>query len=1372
MLEFLLTVLILYLVANRINHLKTLLEERIAELDNQVHFLNDKVNSLKRRVERQERSDAKAVAAASQIAAEKALNVEPQAKEAPATSSSTDNITKSDQPETSKPSLPGKPAVDEFSSLSFDQQGKSASGQSTSETPNERDLKSYEWLKEAKSSGSVAAAVVKKNKDQKAGKHENAEQVKSSGETSADIAAEHFKAEESAGQTTPKTNIDAGTGGPGGPKGPDKPGDDWGEGWRRFKSSVDWEQFTGAMLFAWLGGLALFIGAGFFVKYSIDKNLISPVMRLVIGAIVGLGMIGGSFWFERGRYDTMRHTFASGGIGVLYSVFFAATLYYEYLPRPVGFVSLSVISAAAFVLALFHRGVAISVLGGVGAYITPLLVTTGQGGLVSLFVYLTLVNVGIYQVVKRLESNALLLFASVGTMLSLACGTFLANPAPEGIDIFIAWATNLFLFGVFLDLLKSDPVVSTSIRWTGRLLFIGIALIAGLVTLDSSSCAPMAMMAAAVAVATALAFRQPGWHEMVVPYSAFTFLIAAFWTLTRFNAESSHWAFLAFFIYGLAGGVGPVLLIYRNGLSERFLTWFRIFPVAVALLLLLTLVVTPNMSFLFWPVTIGLQLVGIFISMIFGALPQLVAMTVILVIAAIIWITSGSTLALPLAFYGFLLVAGALIVLVTFLCLARVAEWGSALKLSPELTDKARLNPTMTEWMASAPILGIFVLLGLAFAMPGQVDPNPGMLTMVCFMAISITLSRRLNFEYMGAITLIAAGFAQFFWALRPDLASSGMSFTSLLWSGILYLLSLILPFVILQDFSRTRKIWMSWSIFEVAQAIFFVYAADHIWAREFSGWIPVVLAFLKLPVVARLVSQLEGRPERNSILACHGGVLLFYISLTPFLLLETGWIGLVLVLESLALLWLNHRVEHNGLRRVAAIMAPVGLYLLLSWLPQMKGPDSIIILNPAVMSVLLATLAMFAAARLAPHPDEHLWRWNIRNYFTWIAVLTGFYLVNLVVADVFTGSFVTTGSTIRFIPVYGNILHMLVYTSLWALFGAILWRRSDLPMAFRVFGLILLCFGVLWLFAFPFRYGYAVAEMAPLFNLGLLAYMPIILILLYLFLTEPWGQSSVSIKNFFLAMLLITGFLALKVIKATIFQAGQPLDLFQAKTASMAVASAAGWIIYGLAMLVWPKRLDRPFRVAGLVLMTLGLVRTMLFPFRFSVEFGAMTPLFNRPGALFAFAIVVLIWLTRRKQDERWPLASIDSQPLFATMLALMVFYVLNIEIASVFGQKEHAFSLLTRGSLSHQLGYSLGWLVYAIGLLVSGIRWNQERARQAALILVLVTSAKIFLKDLWSLGQLYRVASFIGLAFVLMLVSYLYQRFLSKSGVKADEK
>lgn len=73
------------------------------------------------------------------------------------------------------------------------------------------------------------------------------------------------------------------------------------------------------------------------------------------------------------------------------------------------------------------------------------------------------------------------------------------------------------------------------------------------------------------------------------------------------------------------------------------------------------------------------------------------------------------------------------------------------------------------------------------------------------------------------------------------------------------------------------------------------------------------------------------------------------------------------------------------------------------------------------------------------------------------------------------------------------------------------------------------------------------------------------------------------------------------------------------------------------------------------------------------------------------------------------------------------------------------------------------LSWLLYSIGLLVVGIKWDTSKVRWAALILMVGTAFKIFFMDLWRLGQLYRVASFIGLAAVLILVSFLYQRFLT---------
>jgi len=39
------------------------------------------------------------------------------------------------------------------------------------------------------------------------------------------------------------------------------------------KPRINWEVFMGVKLFAWIGGLALFLGVGFFVKYSFEHDL-------------------------------------------------------------------------------------------------------------------------------------------------------------------------------------------------------------------------------------------------------------------------------------------------------------------------------------------------------------------------------------------------------------------------------------------------------------------------------------------------------------------------------------------------------------------------------------------------------------------------------------------------------------------------------------------------------------------------------------------------------------------------------------------------------------------------------------------------------------------------------------------------------------------------------------------------------------------------------------------------------------------------------------------------------------------------------------------------------------------------------------------
>jgi hypothetical protein len=87
--------------------------------------------------------------------------------------------------------------------------------------------------------------------------------------------------------------------------------------------------------------------------------------------------------------------------------------------------------------------------------------------------------------------------------------------------------------------------------------------------------------------------------------------------------------------------------------------------------------------------------------------------------------------------------------------------------------------------------------------------------------------------------------------------------------------------------------------------------------------------------------------------------------------------------------------------------------------------------------------------------------------------------------------------------------------------------------------------------------------------------------------------------------------------------------------------------------------------------------------------------------------------------------------------------------------------FNFLT-ASLAQELSYTIGWAVFAIGMLIAGIALHVRGARIAALALLFITILKCFLHDLGRLGGLYRVGSLLGLAISLVLVGLLLQKFV----------
>ena len=83
---------------------------------------------------------------------------------------------------------------------------------------------------------------------------------------------------------------------------------------------------------------------------------------------------------------------------------------------------------------------------------------------------------------------------------------------------------------------------------------------------------------------------------------------------------------LIFFLYGVIAGLGPVFIIRKHGLDANSLTWLKIFPAALAAIAVLIFLKHDATSFFFWPMLLGISVIGIFISMLIGSIISVVVL--------------------------------------------------------------------------------------------------------------------------------------------------------------------------------------------------------------------------------------------------------------------------------------------------------------------------------------------------------------------------------------------------------------------------------------------------------------------------------------------------------------------------------------------------------------------------------------------------------------------------------------------------------------------------------------------------------------------------------------------------------------------------
>ncbi|XHR28288.1 MAG: DUF2339 domain-containing protein [Chthoniobacteraceae bacterium] len=142
--------------------------------------------------------------------------------------------------------------------------------------------------------------------------------------------------------------------------------------------AISLEQFMGAKLFAWIGGLALFFGIAFFIKYSFEQNLIPPQVRAATGFLAGIGLLVGGVIMKRKETAVTAQTLCSTGVLVLYGVTFACNGLYHFPCFGTGptFLLMTLITAVAFLLSVRLNAMVVAVLGIAGGFLTPILLST------------------------------------------------------------------------------------------------------------------------------------------------------------------------------------------------------------------------------------------------------------------------------------------------------------------------------------------------------------------------------------------------------------------------------------------------------------------------------------------------------------------------------------------------------------------------------------------------------------------------------------------------------------------------------------------------------------------------------------------------------------------------------------------------------------------------------------------------------------------------------------------------------------------------------------------------------------------------------------------------------------------------------------
>ena len=160
------------------------------------------------------------------------------------------------------------------------------------------------------------------------------------------------------------------------------------------KQPSDLEKIIGESWINKIGILIVVIGVAIGAKYSIENELISPLTRIILGYLMGIGLLGFGIKLKP-KFEGYSAVLVSGAISIFYFITYFAYSFYDLIPQALAFVMMLIFTAFTVFTAIKYNRVVIAHIGLIGAYAVPFLLSSGSGRVDILFSYMLIINLGI-----------------------------------------------------------------------------------------------------------------------------------------------------------------------------------------------------------------------------------------------------------------------------------------------------------------------------------------------------------------------------------------------------------------------------------------------------------------------------------------------------------------------------------------------------------------------------------------------------------------------------------------------------------------------------------------------------------------------------------------------------------------------------------------------------------------------------------------------------------------------------------------------------------------------------------------------------------------------------------------------------------------